>query len=142
MNEIKKSFAGEPMKANAEKDICLINKYTLRELSPDEVFCFNVNLCDTQIDRDNEAFSVNALRGLAKLFVGKPLIQDHKPSASNRMGRIYATETVKDGDVTRLRASIYMPRTSSTEETINLIEAGVLREVSVGFGIKRHVAAC
>ena len=137
MSELRKSFSGEPIKADARKDIDLINKYALRELKPEEVFSFNVNLCDDQIDRDNEAFTVDSLRKMAKLFVGKPLIQDHFASASNQQGRIYKTQLVQDGPVNRLRASIYMVRTSGMEETIAQIEGGILREVSVCCAIKR-----
>ena len=136
MTKIKKSFAGEPMKADAKADIALINKYSLRELSPDEVFVFNVNLCDDQVDRQLESFSPACLRKLEKLFIGKPLIQDHEWSANNQQGRIYKTQTVRDGNVTRLRASIYMLRSPGSEETIRLVEAGILREVSIGVSVK------
>ena len=40
--EIKKSFSGEPMKADAKRDIALINQHTIRELRPEEVKCFSV----------------------------------------------------------------------------------------------------
>ncbi len=137
MNEIKKSFSGEPMKADARKDIDLINKYTLRELKPEEVFAFNVNLCDTQTDRDYEAFDIDGLNKLARLFPGKPLIQDHAHSASNQQGRVYRCQVIQDNGIARLRASIYMIRTPKTEETIAQIEGGILKEVSIGFSIKR-----
>lgn len=137
MNEIKKSFDGAPIKADAAQDISLINQYALRELNPDEVFAFAANLCDDQVDRDQEAFSVRSLKKMQRLFLGKPLITDHAWSAKNQAGRIYRTELVRDGNVTRLRASIYMIRTAGTEETINLIEGGILREVSVGCSMSR-----
>ena len=94
-------------------------------------------LCDDQVDRDQEAFSVRSLKKMQRLFLGKPLITDHAWSAKNQAGRIYRTELVRDGNVTRLRASIYMIRTAGTEETINLIEGGILREVSVGCSMSR-----
>lgn len=137
MSEIRKSFSGGPIKADAAADIDLINRYTLRELKPEEVFAFNINLCDDQPDRDNERFDVRSLRKLATMFPGKPLIQDHEWSAKNQQGRIYRAQVVQDGNVNRLRASVYMVRTPGTEETIKQIEGGVLKEVSVGFGIKK-----
>lgn len=135
--EIRKSFSGGPIKADAAADIDLINRYTLRELKPEEVFAFNINLCDDQPDRDYERFDVRSLRKLATMFPGKPLIQDHEWSAKNQQGRIYRAQVVQDGNVNRLRASVYMVRTPGTEETIKQIEGGVLKEVSVGFGIKK-----
>ena len=137
MNEIKKSFDGAPIKADAAQDISLLNQYALRELNPDEVFAFAANLCDDQVDRDQEAFSVRSLKKMQRLFLGKPLITDHAWSAKNQAGRIYRTELVRDGNVTRLRASIYTIRTAGTEETINLIEGGILREVSVSCSMGR-----
>lgn len=141
METVYKGFSGDPVKANAEKDISLINQHTLRELKPEEVFVFNVNLCDDQIDRDIEAFSVASLRKLEKLFVGKPLIQDHAWSASKQQGRIYQTQCVQDNGVNRLRASIYILRSEGTAETIRQIEAGILKEVSVSVRVKRCVCS-
>ena len=139
--EIKKSFSGEPMKADARKDIDLINRYALKELKPEEVFCFSMNLCDTQVDRDNEMFSIQGLQKLARLFPGKPLISDHEWSADNQQGRIYRCQVVTEGDISRLRASIYMLRTAGTEETIRQIEAGILKEVSIGFANKKLICS-
>lgn len=136
--EIKKSFSGEPMKADARKDIDLINRYALKELKPEEVFCFSMNLCDTQVDRDNEMFSIQGLQKLARLFPGKPLISDHE---CNQQGRIYRCQVVTEGDISRLRASIYMLRTAGTEETIRQIEAGILKEVSIGFANKKLICS-
>lgn len=135
--EIRKSFSGGPIKADAAADIDLINRYTLRDLKPEEVFAFSVNLCDDQPDRDYERFDVRSLRKLATLFPGKPLIQDHERSAKNQQGRIYRAQVVQDGNINRLRASVYMVRTPGTEETIKQIEGGVLKEVSVGFSLKK-----
>ena len=135
--EIRKSFSGGPIKADAAADIDLINRYTLRDLKPEEVFAFSVNLCDDQPDRDYERFDVRSLRKLATLFPGKPLIQDHERSAKNQQGRIYRAQVVQDGNINRLRASVYMVRTPGTEETIKQIEGGVLKEVSVSFRLKK-----
>lgn len=136
-DEIRKSFSGAPIKADAKADIDLINRYTLKDLKPEEVFAFNINLCDDQPDRDNECFNLRSLRKLATMFPGKPLIQDHEWSANNQQGRIYRAQVVQDDKVNRLRASVYMVRTPGTEETITQIEGGVLKEVSIGFAIKK-----
>ena len=37
----------------------LINKYSRREITEDEVYVFSVVLCDNDIDRDNERFTVD-----------------------------------------------------------------------------------
>ena len=53
------------------EEMALINEHTLKELKSEEVFVFKVILCDNQIDRDNEKFTVSALHKLAELFKGK-----------------------------------------------------------------------
>ena len=51
-------------------DLEKINAYTRRELRAEEVYVFNVLLCDNDVDRDGESFTVPALQKLAELFLG------------------------------------------------------------------------
>ena len=44
-----------------DEELALINKYTRRQLSKDEVYVFSVVLCDNDIDRDGERFTVESL---------------------------------------------------------------------------------
>ena len=126
--------------AAAENEMALINGYSRRELSEDEVYIFSVVLCDNDIDRDNERFTVESLFALEKLFVGKTGIIDHDPTAKNQKARIIScrVESV-DGETTalgdqlfRLTARAYIPRTEGNRELIEAIEAGIVKEVSVG----------
>ncbi len=39
-------------------DISLINAYARKELKDEDVYTFSVILCDNEVDRDFEAFSV------------------------------------------------------------------------------------
>ena len=41
-DEIRKSFSGAPIKADAKADIDLINRYTLKDLKPEKVFAFRM----------------------------------------------------------------------------------------------------
>jgi hypothetical protein len=98
-----------------------LNRFTRREMTEDEVYIFDVILCDNDIDRDNERFSLNALKSLEKLFVGKTGIFDHDPKSNRQTARIFATELVTDTEkilstgeyYTYLKASAYMVRTDS-----------------------------
>lgn len=123
-----------------DREMELINSYSRRELSPDEVYIFTVVLCDNDIDRDYERFTVESLFGLEKLFVGKTGIIDHNPTAKNQKARIIScrVESV-DGAATslgdqlfRLTARAYIRRTEGNRELIEAIEAGIVKEVSVG----------
>ena len=134
--EIIKSMR-EPL---SEEDLSLINRYTRRAFGEDEIYTFSVVLCDNEIDRDFERFTVEALFELEKLFVGKTGILDHNPKAENQTARIYRCEVeavegrkTSTGDqYFRLRASAYMPRSKGNEELIMQIESGICKEVSVG----------
>ena len=66
-----------------------LNEFTRREMSEDEVYIFDVILCDNDIDRDGERFSQNALESLKKLFVGKTGIFDHNPKSGGQTARIF-----------------------------------------------------
>ena len=63
--------------ADLMKEMELVNRYSRRQLSADEVYLFTVALCDNDVDRDYERFTVESLFELEKLFVGKTGIIDH-----------------------------------------------------------------
>lgn len=77
-----------------------INRFALSPLSEDEVFSFKLVLCDNEVDRDFEAFSLKSLQQLKKLFVGRTLIKDHTARADNQVARIYDAELVQNGSKT------------------------------------------
>lgn len=89
MNEILKAAHVEKQ-AVSEEELALINAQTLRAVTADEVFTFRLAACDDQVDRDYERFTLAALEGLAPLFVGRPVLMDHKWSAGTQTARIYA----------------------------------------------------
>ena len=74
--------------STTEQDMELVNRYTRRAFAPDEVYIFSVVLCDNDVDRDFERFTVESLFQMEKLFVGKTGIYDHSPRAVNQTARI------------------------------------------------------
>lgn len=129
------------------EDMEAINMYTRRAYGPEEVYMFSLVLCDNEIDRDFERFSVESLERLRELFLGKTCIFDHERKSANQTARIYHTELEQaKGEITqageglvRLTARAYLPRTQGNKETIELIESGILKEVSVSCSVKRGV---
>ncbi len=119
-----------------ESDLALINKQALVPLKAEDVYVFCVNACDDQVDRDFEAFSVQTLNDLTELFPGRTVIMDHRWSSSNQVARVFDASVAADQDVHRLRLRCYMIRNSSTQPVIDAINAGILREVSVGVSVK------
>lgn len=128
--------------ADAAADLELINQYSVKELTPDDVYCFSLVLCDNDVDRDLERFTDATLEQLAGLFVGKTIISDHNWSAAGQIARIYRTSVEDTGEknalgepLKQLVGSAYMLRNESTAATIDAIEGGILKEVSVGCAI-------
>lgn len=118
-----------------------INALAKATLTPEQVYVFSVRLCDDQMDRDMERFDTRALPALAKLFIGKTGIVDHRWSSKNQVARIFATEVVKEEDCSFVKAWAYMRRGGSSDEVIADIEAGIKKEVSVGCAMGRAVCS-
>lgn len=123
-----------------EAELKAINKYALEPLTADQVFTFKAVLCDNELDRQHERFTLKALQDLQKLFLGKTVIKDHYHSADNQVARIYSTELVQSekangaGELyTQLVAHCYMVRTVSNADLIAEIKGGIKKEGSVGF---------
>ena len=118
-----------------------INAQAKVELTAEQVYVFSVRLCDDQIDRDGERFDTAALPVLAKMFVGKTGIVDHKWSASGQVARIFETQVVQEDGVSYIKAWAYIRRGGNAEEIIADIEAGIKKEISVGCAMGRAVCS-
>ena len=118
-----------------------INALAKAELKEEQVYVFSLRLCDDQVDRDFERFDTAALPGLAKLFIGKTGIVDHKWSSESQVARIFAAETVMEEGISYIKAWAYIRRGGSNDEIIADIEAGIKKEVSVGCAMGRSVCS-
>ena len=149
---------GEKLETRSENDLpevtveelLKINEFTRKDLTAEDVYTFPVILCDNEIDRDNERFSIAALHKLAELFVGKTGIFDHDPSGHNQSARIYETSVITDENhpmtaagepYMALSAKAYMVRTAANADLIKEIDAGIKKEVSVSCCIGKCVCS-
>lgn len=122
------------------EDLELINNYARNPLSAEDVYCFNLTLCDNEVDRDFERFSTEALKELSVLFTGRTGISDHSMSSFNQKARIFKTWLQEDkskktstGEAyVELKARAYMLVTEENKDMIAQIEGGIKKEVSVG----------
>ena len=103
--------------------------------------CNNYYENDKTLDEEITAQAMAALEGLAPLFVGRPVLMDHKWSAGTQTARIYAAGVEEAESVHRLVLRCYMPRTEQTASTITAIESGILRECSVGCAVERALCS-
>ena len=118
-----------------------INAQAKAQLTAEQVYVFSLRLCDDQVDRDFERFDTAALPGLAKLFMGKTGIVDHKWSSDSQVARIFAAEVVKEDGISYIKAWAYIRRGGHADEIIADIEAGIKKEVSVGCAMGRAVCS-
>lgn len=118
-----------------------INALAKGSLTEEQVYVFSVKLCDDQVDRDFERFDTAALPELAKMFVGKSGIVDHRWSAEGQLARIFDTEILEEKGVTGIKAWAYIRRGGAGDEWIADIEAGIKKEVSVGCAMGRSVCS-
>ena len=118
-----------------------INAQAKAQLNAGQVYVFSVKLCDDQVDRDCERFDTTALPELARLFIGKTGIVDHRWSADRQIARIFETQVVKEEGISYIKAWAYIRRGGSNDEIIADIEAGIKKEVSVGCAMGRAVCS-
>lgn len=117
-----------------------INRYSRRELSSDEVFVFEIRLCDTNIDKDYECFSINSLNKLSELYLGKTGILGY-PDYQNQSARIFETKVHKFWNDGYLSALAYMVKCDKNKELILEIETGIKKEISIGCNIENIICS-
>jgi len=139
--EIKKEAAAVSRGTPTALQLEAINAQAKAQLTEDQVYVFSLRLCDDQIDRDYERFDTEALPELAKLFLGKTGIVDHKWSSDAQVARIFETQVVREDGVSYIKAWAYIRKGGSADEVIADIEAGIKKEVSVGCSMGRAVCS-
>lgn len=142
---VKGGYVLDGGKEPGANELDQINKYTRRNFTADELYTFPVVLCDNEIDRDGERFTVGALQKLSQMFVGKTGIFDHSMRAQNQTARIYSCRVENDetkrtaaGETyTRLVGQAYLPKTTANADFITELEGGIKKEVSVGCAVAK-----
>ena len=135
--ETEVAVSGAPTQVQLEA----INAQAKAKLTQEQVYVFSLRLCDDQPDRDGERFDTGALPELARLFIGKTGIVDHKWSSDSQVARIFETQVVQEEGVSYIKAWAYIRRGGAAEEVIADIEAGIKKEVSVGCAMGRSVCS-
>ena len=139
--DVKKEASAAAVGVPDAQQLQKINALAKGTLTAEQVYVFSVRLCDDQVDQDFERFDTEALPVLAKLFVGKSGIVDHKWSAGSQLARIFDTEILTEDGVTGIKAWAYIRRGGAGDEWIADIEAGIKKEVSVGCAMGRSVCS-
>lgn len=145
-NAVKGSLeAGMP----EDDDIALISRFTRKTPEKDNIYTFSVILCDNEVDRDEERFSVESLHTLCGMFMGVTGIFDHSMKSSDQTARVYRTQVITDESkitaagekYTYIKAWCYMLRTEKNKELIEEIDGGIKKEVSVSCSCNEKICS-
>lgn len=127
---------GESMRPTDDQ-LAVINTFTKKKVTADEVVAFPTLSCNDIPDRDDDQFSTKCVKEFAELPqpyspTGKSFMLDHAYSVGNAVGRIFATDTKKVGGATYLTNEVYVPNTPQFQPIIEKIDFGISWAVSVG----------
>jgi len=139
--EIKKETQVQSSGVATYGQLEAINAQAKAKLTAEQVYVFSLRLCDDQVDRDGERFDTRALPELAKLFIGKTGVMDHRWSSDAQVARIFAAEVVCEDGISYIKAWAYIRRGGKGDDVIEDIEAGIKKEVSVGCAMGRAVCS-
>lgn len=144
-SDITHSYTGTP----TTEDIELISRYARKTPDAKDIYTFTVTLCDNEVDRDNERFSISTINAFKAMFEGVTGIFDHSMKSSDQTARIYKTEVITDTSrytscnepYTCLKAWCYMLRTEKNRTLIEEIDAGIKKEVSISCSVKSRICS-
>lgn len=132
-----------------ERELELISRYTRKKPDAEDIYTFTVTLCDNEIDRDCERFSINAINKFKDMFEGVTGIFDHSMKSSDQTARAYKTEVITDSSkitscgepYTRLKAWCYMLKSEKNSDLIKEIDGGIKKEVSISCSVGKRICS-
>ena len=127
-----------------DNDMKHINKYSRKDYTKDDVYVFEITLCNSDLDEDYEAISKDCLYKLKDLSLGSSGFL-----TSDIMARIFDTYIERTyiswsnsrlaDEIYKLKAKAYVLKNAITEKALNQILNHP--KISVGFSVKRRVCS-
>lgn len=128
----------------SDNDIKQINKYTRKDYTRDDIYAFEITLCNGELDTNYEAISKDCLYKLKDLSLGSTGFL-----TSDITARIFDTYIERTyiswsnsrlaDEIYKLKAKVYVLKKSVTEEELNKLLNHP--KISVGFSVKRRVCS-
>lgn len=120
-----------------DEQLAKINQFTRSTKTADEVAAFKTLSCNDIVDRDDDVFSKDCVKGFAQLEqpfspTGKSFMLDHSRSTGQQIGRIFDTESKKISGAQWLVNDVYVPNTEANKTYLENVDFGVHWAVSVG----------
>lgn len=123
---------------------CLLKRYLKDYEIGGRTFVFDIILCDNDINKDNEKFSIKALFQMEKLFIGKTGFCGFDYQGKNILGRIFNCKVECDFDRSTtdgepycyLKATAFIKiDTPAKDDIASAIRKGYYKEVNVGCSV-------
>lgn len=151
--QIKAASSGKP----SDEQMALIQPYLIGEIPAEDLYVRSMVLAHNGIDRDRESLSPDLLSDLAETLVGKGLHIRHPMGLDGDTGpgegRFFAAELITMSldqarqalgdpqlrflpgvtEAVLLEASFYTVKTTDNAALLKKIDAGIARDVSIGF---------
>ena len=128
----------------SDNDMKQINKNTRKNFTRDDIYAFEITLCDSELDADYEAISKDCLYKLKDLSLGSSGFL-----TSDIMARIFDTyiekvfisrsNSILAEETYKLKAKAYVFKNAIAEDELNHILNHP--KISVGFSVKRRVCS-
>lgn len=136
-------------KSVSDEELDIINMYHPHPLAREDIFVFSVVLCDNNIDKDYERFTVECLEKLSTMFLGKTGILETSFDSKNYTARIVSCKieavddkrTILGDDYFRLVAKAYLPICEANKNIIASIENRTVTEVNIGCSVRSTVCS-
>jgi phage head maturation protease len=136
MNQMKSEFFGPAPEFRgipaADGEMALVNRFSLKPLSRQDVALFTMQLCHNQLDKHHSRFADDELPKINRMVVGRPLMTNHDLKRLPK-GIFFDSRVQTIGAKMTVCPSFYILRTAANAEFIGNIEGGIYRETSIGF---------
>ncbi|MGN0006161.1 MAG: hypothetical protein ACI37Z_09375 [Candidatus Gastranaerophilaceae bacterium] len=124
-------------------DMAMIRMLSRKQYQPEDLYVFEILLCDNEIDVDYEKFSYEALLQLKEKYVGK------SGGNSKHKARIFQTyiendlnrKTVNGETYACLKAKAYMLNNAENKPFIELLQKGDKKQVSLSCSVRTRTCS-
>lgn len=132
----------------SDEELKLIETVLGKPVKKEDVFIFTMRICDNDIDRDNECFSVSALYQISEMIVGKKgIISNIIVNEKNIIAQIYSAKVCCDyekrtsigQDYQYVEAKAFIIISDESKAICKMIQDNEINEVSIGCSVEQHI---
>lgn len=134
--------------ACSDEELKLIEAVWGEPVKKEDLFVLTLRVCDNDIDKDNECFSVSALYQIAEMIVGKRgIISNISVNEKNIVAQIYSAKVCCDyekrtaigQDYQYVEAKGFIIINDKSKAICKMIQDSEINAVSIGCSVKQHI---